>query len=411
MLHKYKPRIVAVTGSVGKTSTKDAIYSILKHIYYVRKSEKSFNSEIGIPLTILGCESGWSNPFRWMKIILEGIFLLVLKNHYPKVLILEVGADRPGDIRSITKWLRPDISVITKIGDTPAHIEFFPSLKDLVNEKAQIALSLKCGGVLILNGDDENTLSIKEKSKARTITFGRCESCDIRATNEKIIYDKDGKPYAINFKIDYNSNSLPIKLSGTVGFHYVYAVLAAMAVGFSEDVNLVSATEWISDFNISPGRLKIIDGIYGSVILDDTYNAAPVAVHCALDALDELKCVGRKIAVLGDMMELGKHSAEEHRKIGKRVAEVCDILVTVGTRSVDIWKEANKNKMYKKNMLHFSSSAQAGEKLKEVLKSGDVILVKGAQAMRMERVVERIMAHPENKGKLLPRQEKEWLRR
>ncbi|MFC1720860.1 UDP-N-acetylmuramoyl-tripeptide--D-alanyl-D-alanine ligase [Patescibacteria group bacterium] len=411
VLRKYKPRIIAVTGNVGKTSTKDAIYSILKNTHYVRKSEKSFNSEIGVPLTILGCDSGWNNPFVWISNIFEGLALILLKNHYPKILVLEIGADRPGDIESVTRWLKPDIAVITKIGDTPVHVEYFSSASELVKEKAYLATALGSDGMLILNADDKNTLSIKQKSKARTMTFGLGKIGDIRASNEKIIYNKKGKPKAINFKVNYGSNSLPVELNGTVGFHYIYSVLAAMAVGITEGVNLISAAQWIAGFSATPGRLKIIEGISDSTILDDTYNAAPAAVNAAIDALSEVKTEGRKIAVLGDMMELGKQSVEEHRKIGEKVAETCDFLVTVGTRSADIWKAANKKKMYKKDMLHFASSEEAGEKLKKILKEGDIVLVKGSQSARMERVVERIMAHPEDKQKLLVRQESEWLKR
>ena len=122
VLLKYKPKIVAVTGNVGKTSTKDAIYTVLSSEFFVRKSEKSFNSDIGVPLTILGCHNGWSNPILWIKIIIRGIELVVFKNKYPQWLVLEVGADRPGDIKNITEWIKPDVVVVTRFGEVPCKV-------------------------------------------------------------------------------------------------------------------------------------------------------------------------------------------------------------------------------------------------------------------------------------------------
>src|SRR5690606_26085163 len=119
ILSKYKPKVVAITGSVGKTSTKDAVYLVLTNFFTVRKSQKSFNSEIGVPLTIIGCGSGWNSAYLWLKNILKGFSLIIFKHKYPEWLVLEVGADRPGDIKSIAKWLKPDVVVITRISEVP----------------------------------------------------------------------------------------------------------------------------------------------------------------------------------------------------------------------------------------------------------------------------------------------------
>ena len=131
VLWRYRPKIVAITGSVGKTSAKDATHSVFSGERFARKSQKSLNSEIGVPLTILGCESGWNSAFKWLKNILHGLSVMFLPNHYPKWLILEVGADRPGDIKTLTKWVRPDIAVITGIPDIPSHVEFFDSVEQV----------------------------------------------------------------------------------------------------------------------------------------------------------------------------------------------------------------------------------------------------------------------------------------
>jgi len=411
VLYKYKPKIIAVTGNVGKTSAKDAIYVLLSKAYYVRKSEKSFNSELGVPLTILGCESGWNSPRLWMANIIEGLALIVLKNHYPKWLILEVGADRPGDILRIAKWLSPDIVVVTHIGEVPVHVEFFKSGKEVVAEKSHLVAALKEGGLLYLNADDEQVLSMKEHSRGKVFTFGMGEKASMRATNEQILYNQNGDPAGVTFKVDYGESSVPVRVQGTAGFSYAYAVLAALSIGVSEGFNLLSAVEWIQEYETPPGRLKIIEGMKHTTILDDSYNASPAALSAALHTLAAIETKGRKIAVLGDMMELGKHSTDEHKKAGALAASVCDILVTVGLRAKTIALEAHVKKMGKRSIFSFDDAREAGVALKHIVAEKDIILVKGSQSMRMERVVEELMAYPENKRKLLVRQEAQWLSR
>ena len=144
ILWKYNPKIIAVTGSVGKTSTKDAVYTVLKNEGSIRRSEKSFNSEFGIPLSIIGEKSGWGSLFAWILIIFSGIGkILIRDDKYPKTLVLEVGADKPGDISSVAKWLKPDVVVITRFPEIPVHIEFFPTLDSLIEEKISLAKYMK----------------------------------------------------------------------------------------------------------------------------------------------------------------------------------------------------------------------------------------------------------------------------
>jgi UDP-N-acetylmuramoyl-tripeptide--D-alanyl-D-alanine ligase len=177
VLKKYKPKIVAVTGSVGKTSTKDAIASVLSHFFFVRKSEKSFNSEIGVPLTVLDCPNGWSNPFAWLKNIFEGLALIVLPNHYPEWLVLEVGADRPRDIQNLTRWVKPDIAVITRLSKVPVHVEFFSSPAQVFEEKGRLAEALKRDGTLVLNADDEDVLAFRPLTESPSILYGLTFIC------------------------------------------------------------------------------------------------------------------------------------------------------------------------------------------------------------------------------------------
>ena len=167
VLWKYKPRVVAITGSVGKTSTKDAVYAVFSKFTYVRKSDKSFNSEIGLPLTILGVPNGWNSPKVWIRNIFKGLWLILAPHKYPKWLILEVGVGKPGDMARTASWLKTDAVIMTAIGETPVHIEFFESRKQLIEEKAGLIKTLRRDGLLILNADDEAIFEMKSKSKKR----------------------------------------------------------------------------------------------------------------------------------------------------------------------------------------------------------------------------------------------------
>ena len=218
VLWKYKPKIIAITGSVGKTSTKDAVYAVLSKLTYVRKSEKSFNSEIGLPLTILGIPNGWNDPFVWFLNILKGFWLFInLSNKYPKWLVLEVGIGKPGDMKNTASWLKTDAVIMTAIGDTPPHIEFFNSRKHLIEEKTQLIKTLKQDGLLVLNADDEVVLEMKNKTKQLTVTYGFGKDSDLLASSDAIFYSDLGEPEGIIFRVDENGKSLPVVINGVFG--------------------------------------------------------------------------------------------------------------------------------------------------------------------------------------------------
>lgn len=411
ILKKYQPKIIAITGSVGKTSTKDAIFTTLADSFYVRKSEKSFNSQIGVPLTILGCQNGWNNPLKWLKNIIKGFILITIKSHYPEWLVLEVGADGPGGIKKMSEWLKPDILVITRFGKTPVHIEFFESVEELIEEDGALIDSLKRKGVLILNSDDEDVRAFKNKSSNKTITYGTEGGSDIFGSNYRILYgiDKKGKfPTGIQFKAEYEGESALIVLMGVVGAHHIYPALAAIAVGISQGLNLAKISKSLRIHASPLGRMKIIKGIKNSIVIDDSYNSSPVALEEALKTLQMIEGARRKIAVLGDMLELGEYSVSAHREAGAIASRSCHLLAVVGTRSRGIAEGALQNGMKEKDVLQFETSREAGAYLENLIKEKDVILVKGSQSMRMEKVVEEIMANPEEKERLLVRQEKEW---
>lgn len=412
ILKKYKPKIVAVTGSVGKTSTKDAIYAVISKSFHTRKSEKSFNSDIGVPLTVLGCNNAWSNPVKWLQNIWQGLNLIVFKNVYPEWLVLEVGADRPGDIEGICKWLKPDVVVITKFAKVPVHIEYFKSREHVIAEKAFLAHALKHDGILILNSDDDDVLAFKEKTKNKVLTYGLFNDSEVKATNYSVYYKEEtGEPFGFTFKVEYMGNCLPVKILGSLGTSNIYSALAGLSVGISLNLNLVECAENLNKLVPPRGRMNIIKGIKNTTIIDDTYNSSPVALSSALETLKNLRTKGRRIAILGDMLELGKHTSEAHKLAGEQAANSCDLLVTVGIRSKILAESAIDFGLDADSVLQFDSSLEAGQYIQNILQVGDVILVKGSQSTRMEKAVKEIMAEPDKAYDLLVRQEKEWLER
>ncbi len=419
VLLKYKPKIIAITGSVGKTSTKDAIYAVLSQVSYVRKSEKSYNSELGLPLTILGVPNGWNDPYLWMKDIAKGLWLIIAPHKYPKWLVLEVGVGKPGDMKRTASWLETDAVVITTIGETPAHIEFFDSRKHLAEEKSGLIKTLKKDGLLILNRDDETVFEMGAKAKQpknRTVTYGLSPEANIIGSSDAISYDADGKPVGIVFRIDIEGKSLPVIIDGVFGKNHLFAAMATLAISYGLKFNILDAINALKRYEVPPGRMRILQGIEDTLIIDDTYNSSPYASESALKTLGEVKCstakarqAGRKIAILGDMLELGKHTVEAHKNIGQIVKETADVLIIVGHRAEAIKEGALEAGMNNKNIFKFLDAHEAGDFIKTFVKSGDIILIKGSQGMRMERTVEAILLDQKNKTNLLVRQDKEWL--
>ena len=404
VIKKYKPTIIAITGNVGKTTTKDAIYEVLEKLFdNVRKSPKSYNSDFGVPLTILGRNTGWNSPLAWILNILAPIPLLLFPMKYPNKIVLEVGADKPNDIKKISSWLHADRVVVTQMSSVPVHIEAFGTVERIIEEKSELIKSIKRGGLVILNADDEHAPKFAVFSENKPFYVGFRNSADLQASNYQINYNSDGRPRGITFKINHRGSCAPVSIDGVIGKGFVYPILFATVLGLKEGGNLVSVGQALSSFKTTPGRMRILKGQNDSSIIDDSYNSSPLAVLNALDCLSELQCSGRKIAVLGDMLELGEYSEDQHQKIGRLSGEVADLVVGVGKMSEIIAAEA---KLAGAETLLFKDSKQSILGLKDVLKPGDICLVKGSQSVRMERLVYELVEKEERVN--LVRQDLEW---
>jgi len=423
-LWRFKPEIIAITGNVGKTSTKEAIAAVLGKVSavggpaYGRKKVRSgkgnLNNEFGVPLTIIGdwaddyYEAGNSFMF-WFKVLFVSSISWFFQKNYPEVLILEFGADKPGDIGRLVKKYRPKIGVVTAVGDIPVHVEYFSDPDGVAREKSKIVSSLKVGEYAILNHDDPAVYEMKEKTRAKVMTYGFTEGSTVKLSNFDFRLDEGYKPTGIGFKIHYGANSfVPVNLNGMLGRSQALAAGAATAIGIIYGMNLIEISEALAGYKGSRGRLRIIDGIKNSTIIDDTYNAAPSSTHLALDTLKSLPAK-RRIAVLGDMLELGKYTLQAHQGIGNLAGSSIDLLITVGLRAKFIADSA-ENQMPKQNIFSFPTANLAKVKIQELIKEGDLVLVKGSQGIRMEKIVEEIMAEPQRKKELLVRQGKKWIK-
>ncbi len=276
VLRKYRPKVIAITGSVGKTLTKEAIYQVLSKNFFVRRSGKSFTAELGIPLAIIGCGEGVGSVVQLLKNLLFGLKVIFRKSSYPEWLILEVDGDKPGDLEAVSSMIKPDMVVITAISETPSHIEMFGDLETFLNEKKAMVDSVRYGGAVIYNADDPVTLELSKSSKVRTVSVGVLSGSQISGTEFEVLYGsgKTGSvPTGMSFSINYKNESFPINVFETIGIQNEYAVLLAFAVGLEFGLPTSQVAQSLGKYNALPGRMRLVPGVKDTLIIDDSYNS------------------------------------------------------------------------------------------------------------------------------------------
>ena len=409
----FNPTIVAITGSVGKTSAKKAIDIVLASQKQIRSSQKNYNNEIGVPLSILGMESPGRSVIGWLRLLWRAGRVTSM----PEVLILEFGADHPGDIQALCDLAPPTVAVVT--GISPVHAAFFLSMDELVAEKAVLVERVPQEGLVVLNADDRRVMEMATKTTSRIKTFGlKSEDIGVRNIRLKTRDDEHfdpGELFSLTTAdvVRVEEALGELMLRNTIGYAPVMACLAAIAVGSRFDIAPADAIKALNEsFGPEPGRLNPLAGVKGSLIIDDSYNAAPAAMMNGLSIL-QLFTPGeeydRRIAVLGSMAELGAYTEDEHRMVGLKAAEACDLLIVVGEDMQAAVTAAKEAGMDGEHVEWFENSIEAGRYLDRVIQEGDIVYVKGSQSSRMERVVKDIMAEPLRAAELLVRQEEKWL--
>lgn len=411
ILRKYKPHIIGITGSIGKTSSKEAVVTVLDGRFRIRASFKNYNNELGLPLTIIGHESAGRSLIGWLLVFVKACrLILITDKNYPEILVLEMGVDRPGDMAYLCSIVSPEVGIETAV--SYSHLEYFGSIGNIKKEKQVLIENVDNKGVSILNYDNELTREMAEVSRAKVVTYGLQTGANLQA--QDIVYNFSKGDYdlsGLHFKMNYNGSIVPVFMKNVLSEPAIYAALTGAAVGLHFGMNLVEIAGALNNFNLPVGRMNLLAGLNHTFIIDDTYNSSPEACLAALNVLGNIGIAdeAKKYAVLGDMMEIGDYTEDGHKIVGEKINEQkIDYLIAVGERAKFIVEGAKSKGMLEQNIFKFEKLKEASDFLLERINNGDVILVKGSQSMRMEKIVKALMAEPERAKELLVRQGTEW---
>jgi UDP-N-acetylmuramoyl-tripeptide--D-alanyl-D-alanine ligase len=418
-LKKFAPDILAITGSAGKTSCRNAVEAVLKDKYTLKVGYHA-NSETGIPLNILGIIPQDYSMFDWLRMmLLAPIKLLTNWQPYHKY-VVELGIDAPYPPKNMSYLLtilKPRTAIF--LNALPVHTQNFDSLVNetdsqkrsqalrrlIAQEKGKLITSLPANGLAILNADDPLVASFNRKTQAQVMLFGR-RTGDVRIL--KLHPTTSGT--TITFKYMFDTENLTFD-NYALPAHYAHTLAAAVCVGIDEDYTLTETLQLIKKhFRLPPGRASLIQGMNQSLILDSSYNASTQPVIDMLELLSTIKAK-RKLALLGDMRELGVNAKSEHQKIARHAPKHADQIFLVGPLMQRYALELLVSKMGPGQVSWFPNADQAAANLKKTLKAGDCLLVKGSQnTIYLEAAVKQLMQNPSKATKLLCRQSQFWQR-
>ena len=353
--NKFSIPFIGITGSVGKTSTKDMVASVLKQSFNVLKTEGNFNNEIGLPLTIFKLDS------------------------FHEMGILEMGMSGFGEISHLSYILKPDIAVITNIG--VSHIEKLKSRQNILKAKMEILEGLKDKGLLVLNGDDKLLYGLKDLLKFRIIYYGMEEGLEFQAYNVQ-----SAGEHGTYFEIMIKNTEYKIHIPAP-GVHHVYNALAAIVIGTEFKIPMDKIREGISEFTNSKMRMEVLS--CGEIkVINDTYNASPQSMEAAINVLADIGGNNRKLAILGSMLEMGEYADKAHREVGKfAVFKNIDYILSVGVEGRNISEGALSAGADPSKVFSFTNNSELNSFLENFIKKNDAILVKGSRGMKMEEIV------------------------
>jgi UDP-N-acetylmuramoyl-tripeptide--D-alanyl-D-alanine ligase len=351
-------KVVAVTGSTGKTTTKDMLLACLSKHFSVTSAPKNFNNEIGVPLTLLKADQN------------------------TEVIISELAMRGLGQIKELAEIVKPDIGVVTNVGE--AHLEFVGSLQAVASAKAELLQEIPESGLVVLNADDKWTDFLRQNCVAPVVTVG-LNRADITAS--QISFDKFGRAA---FTITSKAGTVRVKLP-VLGKHNIYAALIAAAVSLQLGVKLEGIKQGLENVCLTKGRLDLLIGKTGRIILNGSYNANPMSVRASIETLKMIKEAQRHVAILGDMLELGVNEERYHKEIGRFVAEKgVDYLITVGDLG-QLIAEAAASFGMNGRVRHCQSLKEAQAVIAKLVQSNDAVLIKASRAMHFESLVEALV--------------------
>ncbi|MHB1035835.1 MAG: UDP-N-acetylmuramoyl-tripeptide--D-alanyl-D-alanine ligase [Pirellulales bacterium] len=357
---RFRGTVVAVTGSVGKTTTRQMIETVLRSRLTGSASPRNFNNHVGVPLSMLGMEEDHDYA------------------------VLELGASCRGEIAELARLCEPKIGVLTRVAE--AHLAGFGSQRGVAESKAELLSSLPEDGWAVL-GDDPLLRRVAGSCRAKTLWIGRGADCDVMAGD---VHWAAGR---LSFQVEDQRFAVPVW-----GRHHLTAALAAVAVGRLLGLTLEEIAEALADFDAPPMRCEVTS-LAGVTIINDSYNANPTAMRAALELLRDCDAPGRRIVVCGDMRELGETTPELHRQLGDEVVTVCgaDLLLACGEHSEDVVAGARAAGMSPSRTIACREPEETVPYLEQTLAAGDVILVKGSRAMALERVIDALEMRPQRR--------------
>lgn len=389
LLAKYQPRIVAITGSTGKTSVKDAIYAVLaaglndKGVT-VARTYGNLNTEFGVPATIIDADFRGTTDGPKTRFTPNDLWQLTKaayakwrrKADYPQILVLELATELPNDMAYFMEFIHPDVGVLTNIGDV--HLEFFGGKSELANEKGRLIAGIKPNGLAILNRDDELTNLIAKKTTAKKVLVGLAAGADAVASN--IALSSSG----LHFNIAYHDKDIQIHMP-VYGEQFVYSALVAIVVGDYFGLSLPVMAQALSNYSTGPRRFEKIE-LGRITLIDDTYNANPASMVAALSSLSRLAGSRRRVAILGDMKELGSAYQKGHREVGEWAAKTVDLLLTNGEGGELIRSAAVASGLPSDQAIALNDRADVFSHIRD----NDMVLVKGSQAVRFDEIARLI---------------------
>jgi UDP-N-acetylmuramoyl-tripeptide--D-alanyl-D-alanine ligase len=348
--------VVALTGSNGKTTTKEMISACLKTTFPILKTKENFNNLVGLPLTLLNLTEN------------------------ERVVILEMGMNVPGEIRRLTEIAEPDVGLITNI--QKVHLEGMGSIERLEEEKGELFQGMKKNGMIIVNRDDPRVVDLASRFSGQRITFGIEYPADVMA-KEIRLRSAEGTSFILRIEGEEVEITLPF-----FGRHFVPNALSAIAIASLFGIEVMEAKEALESFHPFPMRMEIVHLEGGRTVINDAYNANPRSMELALETLAEVKGKGRAIAVLGDMLELGSFTEEAHQQLGQKVDELSiDLLLTLGEEAPVVAESAIRHGLSPERAKVVESHKEAISILRQMMREGDWVLVKGSRKMAMEKIV------------------------
>jgi UDP-N-acetylmuramoyl-tripeptide--D-alanyl-D-alanine ligase len=351
--------VIGITGSTGKTSVKDLTASVLASRLRVAASPRSFNTEVGVPITLLNAEEN------------------------AEAVVVEMGSRGRGHIAALCEVARPQVGVITNVG--PAHMEMFGSLQAVADAKAELVESLPSDGTAVLNADDPVVNGFQTRTAANVLRFGLDAGADVTA--EDVVLDRLGRAaFTVRTLDGADRVELPV-----IGEHMVSNALAAVATGACLGLSVAECAAGLKEAQLSPWRMEALEVAGGIRVLNDAYNANPVSMAAALKALRWMAQGGRSIAVLGEMAELGATAMQEHERVGELLARLgIDHLIVVGRRATAIAVGAEREGVEPERIVRVEGVEDAARHVREMAREGDVILLKGSRVAGLERIAEAL---------------------